>query len=199
MPAIALTLPLAIRKRHYYLLAYGLLASAFLISDAIKFVEMTYRIQLIQIQLDPAMYVLFCIGLLVVVFQPELVAAFNRFSPSKLDKPNTNNLVLISNNAMKTANETVSDSADIDAMEKLEMLDDVTRKFEEKLEAIYSIALIAKKDYLTPAELAIYLGIDEDEVDEFCDYHEIGRIYLSSRKKKWLVPKSQILRALDVD
>lgn len=69
-------------------------------------------------------------------------------------------------------------------------------EIDEMFRKLTKITSASKKDFLTPPELAVYLDIDENEIDELLIRLKVEKIYLDTESKKWVVSKEHVKEAL---
>lgn len=214
---LALELPTALRVKSAPLLAWALIGSATLVSDVIKYFNPWEVVFQILRVLDPMVFTIFGLILLGGIFWPELsrigrwIRAFlASLRPGLRPAPATGRAMAARStvgNAENVMNFPQQESPYVDREElqktdsvgKDKQLELISKKLDTlgaAVEAAAMLSLSLKKPFLSPQDLALYLGTDVETAKKFVEKHNVTRVDLTDNPDEWVVFRADVDSAL---
>jgi hypothetical protein len=213
---LALELPTALRVKSAPLLAWAMIGSATVVSDLIKFVSPWPKIHEIMRVLDPMFFTIFGIILLAGIFWPELSTVGKKaavFLSSLPWGPKPIKVVEETNSSSRPggpgnlASFPSRPSAPLEGKQgfgveqisqdkKLELISQKLDALGAAVEAAAVLSISLKKPFLSPQDLALYLGVDVETARRFVEQRGIAKIHLTDSADEWVVFRADIDSAL---
>jgi len=200
---LALEIPTALRIRSAPLLAWSLLGAATLVSDLIKYFRPWEEVYRILVFLDPWWFMGFSLILLAGLFWPELERSWRwllRLRPQPRPR-----LVRAAEPVSAEGGNITSfprnDSAPERSMVRpepatLEVISDKLDAISAAFEASSMLPRDFNKPFLSPRDLAVYLGTDEETARKFVERKSIDKVQLTDDPEEWVVFRADVDSAL---
>ncbi|HUX07272.1 MAG TPA: hypothetical protein VMX35_08160 [Acidobacteriota bacterium] len=211
---LALELPTALRSRSAPLLAWSVIGIATITSDSIKLMSPSLEVLQILRMLDPLVFTVF-IGILVTgFFLPEiarLAKSLQRFALGRKQKlpklPFANELAPARShaaesewvvafpdqrNSLVTARIPVTTEPSPGCGLPMESLSRKLEALALAIETSSRISLSLKKPFLSPQDLALYLGVEEATARKFVELRELVKIQLTDAPGEWVVFRADV-------
>lgn len=213
---LALELPTALRVKSAPLFAWALIGSATLVSDVIKYFNPWEVVFQILRVLDPMVFTIFGFILIGGIFWPEM-SRFGRrvqlFLPSfrlglrpvpatgssiaGSSGESTENIMIFPQQKSTLVGAEESHKSDgIGRDRKLELISKKLDALGAAVEAAAMLSLSLKKPFLSPHDLALYLGTDVETAKKFVEKHKVTRIKLTDNPEEWVVFRADVDSAL---
>ncbi len=210
---LALELPTALRSRSAPLLAWSVIGIATVTSDSIKLISPTLEVQQVIRVLDPIVFSVF-VGILIAGFLwPEiekLVRSVQRIvlgrkrkllklplreSLATAESPTREMGRVVSFPDQRSAAVTAWVPASSETPGRRLQVESLSRKLEALAHAIEvssRLSLSLKKPFLSPQDLAMYLGVEEETARKFVAQRELVKVQLTDDPSEWVVFRADV-------
>lgn len=197
--AIVVTLPFAFKSRNPFLIIWGVISAyAFLILDILELLAPSlHEFRLLVTTFSSWTRLVADIGIItVVLWHPVTTWLYRRLQG--MPSLNKSRLSLVPGGGQAIASTTeVHDirkftPAQVDDEPENTDLESKTKELESIFKNTARIFTLKHKPFLTREEAMDYLGMDEQELEDFLARYNIRKLYLSGKSNAWVVRRSEI-------
>ncbi len=208
----ALEMPNAIKKNSALILAWSISGSTYFVSDILKMTVSSRQIWDVLIFLDPFFFTAMCSVMLVGQFWPEVAKVWAMLSRSimkrrldgllargripgavELEEPASASTVVRSFPVTATRLGSMNEPAGGEDVESvLEQIVYDLDTVKDTLKKVAALSFMMRKTFLSPGDLALYLGVSEATARIFVERHKIDRIQLTGNPDEWVIFRADV-------
>ena len=210
-------MPNAIKKKSAAIFAWSISGSTTFVSDVLKMTVPNRQLWDVLVFLDPFFFTAMCSIMLVGQFWPEVEKVWGALSRAVggwrregLAASAEVAAVVVSEEAMpegglvrpfpiqKMQIGSPEGPADrIEMEDVLEKIDSGLDTLKDSLKTVAALSFRMKKPFLSPGDIALYLGVSEAAARQFVERNEIERIRISDDSEEWVVLRADVDNILE--